>query len=793
MKKVISLLVSLILALGTVAVPVSAVVAPDTDNILWDAETSEGVVLGEKTEIRGDVIFNDADWSKNYDVIGALLPEVISGKIVNLSFDWKPTGTYWGAPSFSIDVFTQNESYTIGSAGWSLGFYAYEPGGQQDHDSSKEYYENAKFTYYGTEAGGNSDPYTKNADGTLNWTNPTAPVAYNKWQHIDCVYDLKQQTVTYYIDGQYFGKAKGTYAIGAIGFRKRGTLDGTSTYYGAMFFDNVRLTEVKEDGLMWGAEAEASDSFLLNFSEPVDVLVAPMVEATDMETGAVATVANVEKVTAYQYRVKMADGKANAEYKIEIPSLSSTFGSTSKTEVIYANTGSADGFGVKKIRYDAIKSNNTLTVESTHSDNFDSYTKKGNPGENANNENDYETASNGMWSRIYHTRDKSVWFGKGSFVDSYGQLCLDMYTSGTGMTIGAVRKITDGTAVKEKLLNVEFDMGYYVAEKHDGSYFTLYAGEYPIFGADRSNVYLFDEQLADEKISLGTNPFAKANYYNDRKNVKLCFDLVNKKIEIDFGGVVKTANICDELAAAGISNLNFAVTLLNGVEGNGEYRGNTLTVDNYSDEIIAVSADKTYNKGLDALSILPATTSVINIEFTDAVELATAGGIVIADADGNEASYTPSLSEDGKTLVLAVALKPDTSYTLEVPTTVASANGVYNSRAYTFEFTTDRAVKFFDAKGVEIDESALAITSTATVDVTALAPSGTGIGVYIYAVYDKETDVLKNVRVEEMPYSGGGIMTHSDSVNVEDGEYAEVFVWDNATIKPVSESYTIGK
>ncbi len=793
MKKAISLLVSLILVLGTMVVPVSAVVAPEANNILWDAETSEGVVLGEKTEIRADAIFNDADWSKNYDVIGALLPEVISGKIVNLSFDWKPTGTYWGAPSFSIDVFTQNESYTIGSAGWSLGFYAYEPGGQQDHDSSKEYYENAKFTYYGTEAGGNTDPYTKNADGTLNWTNPTAPVAYNKWQHIDCVYDLKQQTVTYYIDGQYFGKAKGTYAIGAIGFRKRGTLDDTSTYYGAMFFDNVRLTEVKDDGLVWGAEAEASDSFLLNFSEPVDVLVAPMVVATDMETGEAASVSSVEKINAYQYRVKMADTKANAEYKIEIPSLVSTFGSTSKNDTIYANTGSSDGFGIKKVRYDAIKSNNTMTVESTHSDNFDSYTKKGDPGKNVNNENDYETASNGMWSRIYHTRDNLVWFGKGSFVDDFGQLCLDMYTSPSGMVIGAVRKITDGTAVKNKLLNVEFDMGYYVAERHDGSYFTLFAGEYPIFGADRTSVYLFEEQLADEKISLGTNPFAKANYYNDRENVKLGFDLVNKKIEIDFGGVVKTANICDELAAAGISSLNFAVTLLNGVEGNGDYRGNTLTIDNYSDEIIAVSAEKTYNKGLDALGILPATTSVINVEFTDAVELATASGITITDADGIGASYTPLLSEDGKVLALAVALKPDTSYTLAVPTTVASANGVYNSRAYVFEFNIDRAVKFFDAQGAEIAESALATTSAATVDVFALAPSGTGIGAYIYAVYDKATNALKAVRTEEMPYSGGGIMTHGDTVNVADGEYAKVFVWDNATSKPVLKSYTIGK
>lgn len=793
MKKVLSLLVSLILVLGTMTVPVSAVLSPESDAILWDAETSEGVVLGTNTSIKEDYIFDDADWSWGYEIIGALLPEVISGKVVNLSFDWKPTGTYYGAPSFRVHTFGQNEAYAQGSADWHMGFYAYEPEGNQSHDTSKVYYENAKYTYYGTETGGNSDPFTKNEDGTLTFTNPTAPVAYNKWQHIDCVYDLKQQTVTHYVNGQYLGMSKGPHSIGAIAFRKMSKLYGESTFYGAMNFDNVRLTEVKEDGLMWSAEAEASDSFLLNFSEPVDVLVAPMVVATDMETGEAATVSTIEKVTAYQYRVKMADAKANAEYKIEIPSLVSTFGSTSKNDTIYANTGSADGFGVKKVRYDAIKSNNTLTVESTHSDNFDSYTKKENPGDNKNNENDYETASNGMWSRISHSRDELVWFGKGSFVDSYGQLCLDMYSSGAGMTIGAVRKITDGTAVKEKLLNVEFDMGYYVAERHDGSYFTLYAGEYPIFGADRSSVYLFDEQLADEKISLGTNPFATANYYKDRKNVKLGFDLVNKKVEIDFGGVVKTANICDELAAAGISNLNFTVTLLNGVEGNGDYRGNTLTVDNYSDEIIAVSADKTYNKGLDALSILPATTSVINIEFTDAVDLATASGITITDAGGNGAGYTPSLSEDGKTLSLAVALKSDTSYTLAVPATVASANEVYNSRAYAFEFTTDHAVKFFDAQGDEFEESALATTSAATVDVFALAPSGTGIGAYIYAVYDKATNALKAVRTADMPYSGGGIMTHSDTVNVVDGEYAKIFVWDNATLNPILKSYTIGK
>lgn len=800
MKRVFSLLVALVLIFGNMTVPTLAI-TPSADNILWDAETNNGLTDGvtlkaDKTTYAIDDqhfpgTFRDAeDWNGKYDMIGALLPEVISNKVVNLSFDYYPEASAWGAPCFRVDVFEQNEAYAEGSDKWYLGFYAYDEPGQNDHkkvdDAYPEYYDETKsfFTYYGNESKANSEPYDK-TEGK--WVNGTKKIAYKKWQHIDCVYDLVNKTVSFYVDGEFLGKSAGPSAIGALAFRKKNYADSKTVYYGVARFDNIRLSEIKEGNLEWETETEVGqDSFLLNFSEPVNVLAKGMISITDMETLEQFKASSVKKITPYQWRITLDNPKKDAEYKVDITALTGAFGSTPKTEIGFAYTKGEDTFGIKKVRYDAKISNTTETVADNHSDDFSTYTAVADPGLNKENTNDYAAVEGSLWSRSGHTQAGTSYWGQGTYVNK-GMLCIDAYSNINPITIGAIRQIKDDASIiNSGIVDVSFDMAYYVLQRHAGSSFTMYAGEYPIFGADMEKVYLYQEQLTDEKDFLGNNTFAKASYGEDLKNVQLRFDFDNKEIRINFDGVIKTTPMYEDLAENGITNLKFSVNLLEGiVGGNGDYRGNAFVVDNYIDAIISTSNTPIFAKGICSTEKLASTTSGISIEFYDAVGENEISDITIVDENGEPVTYTPSMLEDGKTIMLAVALEPETSYTLTVPTT---------AREYKYSFETDSAIKFFDEDGELITQEKLAETAFAEVKVLVNAPGETGKAAYVYGIFDKSTDLLKDIRIEEISYSDGDVLAYNDAVKISTDEYAKVFLLETLnTLSPMDKKYTFGK
>lgn len=1029
-NKIICLLLSVVMVVSMITI-----VAGAEETILWNAEDTELDVNHTALDTttfsdRGTVIKdNPIAWS-NYNAIKGGFAEPIINKKVKLSFDFMADSEYLnGTPSFYVKTFNSEPSDFKGT-NFAQGFYAYDSTGSAAGEG--------RLTYYGNSERINSSP----VDSDGNWVNGNkANVEKGVWYHIDTIYDLNNKTATYYADGQLLGTATGPEKIYGIAVY----MVHAETSFGITYFDNFTLTEFEEDGLTWTAETEAKDnSFLLNFSQPVEVLVPDMVKVYDMETRAEAIVSSIEKNTSSSWRVNLVNSKANAEYKVELAGVISDFGATTKTESLYVNTSKApkidavkttvdyngfsdmttetmpswwssrnsgassgtageyssyfiednngdkrlriqnagnwivtgssqtgsggigigiplgfpdgtkkmeiefdaayhkdttllpadtirakekasdatgafgaihldvdgwykhvlnigseklyaetkygsnysqtpistdkikvsndltkmnhyklvfhpaehkldvycddiylnsiqyDGntklvglsfmvwmtdrvgtaaeedsvfdentnvmvvdniiinatyddysnFGVKSVRYGGKMSNNSVNEESLGTDDFSGYTAKGDAEGNKENAEDFEIVSGGRWSRVGHSQTSS-WWGYGTYVNKAGRLEIDNFHDDTPISLGVVRKVKeDGSAVNSNVLKVKFDAAFNTVEEAGDSAFVLYADDYPVFTIDRTDVYLYDEQLQDEKLHM-TNHQGGVSTLND---VELVFDFAKQKIRLRYDQMVRTTNMYEELAADGFSALKFYVNRTCNDELRNNNQSCTFVMDDYSAEILAVDNTPVYFEE-DSLDKLAPTASEINIEFTDAVKEETTAGIAVTDADGNAVAYTKTMSEDGKTLTLAVKLEANEEYKLIVPETVASANNVANSRAYTFSVVTDDMIKFINAEGNEYTEAELANVSYATVELLSSTPSNEdGKCAYIYAIYDKATDDMKSARFEELPYLGGDVLEHSDVIELDADEYAKVFVWDfDGTMSPLSKMYIIGK
>lgn len=460
-----------------------------------------------------------------------------------------------------------------------------------------------------------------------------------------------------------------------------------------------------------------------------------------------------------------------------------------KVKAIYDDITS---FGVKKVRYNGTQSNISIISENLGADDFSAYDTKGDAGSNKTNENDYETASSGAWTRYGHEKS-GAWWGCGSYVNKSGQLNIDTFQSATPIEMGAVRRVkADSSAVKTDVLNVNFDAAYNAIEAAGDSSFTLYAGEYPIFNISRTEVSLYDEQLVDEKLLVAANEGGVTNL----KNINLAFDFENSEIKLRYGNAVKTTTMYEDLVSDGISTLKFIVNNTVTTEDNGTNGNCTFVMDNYKAELLKKDlTTPTYIQSADAYENIVPTTTSVDIEFTAALKEATVSGIGITDASGNSVAYTPSLSADKKTLTLAVELKANEEYTIAVPVSVKSEDEVANGRAYAFAVRTNSPIKLYDALGAEMTSAQLATAAYANVKVLTTPPT-TGIGkcAYVCAIYDKTNDILKTAKLAEITYDSDDVIEYNGDINIMPNEYARLYLWEyNGNLSPICTDYTVGK
>ncbi len=258
MKQALCLLVCLTVVLGTMLVPVSATTA---NGVLWDATTSETAMLGAVTNgtspnwdttnanwygNRLPVLRDDSAWG-DHMIIGDTLGTVITEKTVKLSFEFAPKASYMGGPDFYVSVFNQNTSYADGAEGQFKGFAEFDPNGTDANGENT--YDAVKMSYYGTMDGINTSPSDNEWANPIAFNSPNMAVTQNQWYCVESIYDLKNELVTHYVNGQLLGTAKGPNAIGGISvFRRQNNKLG----YGELDLYNLQLTEVAST-LSWDA------------------------------------------------------------------------------------------------------------------------------------------------------------------------------------------------------------------------------------------------------------------------------------------------------------------------------------------------------------------------------------------------------------------------------------------------------------------------------------------------------------------------------------------------------------
>ena len=619
------------------------------------------------------------------------------------------------------------------------------------------------------------------------------------WYHIDCIYDYSNQKIQIYCDGEKISERamyEGGETANAFFVTSRQS-SGSKGAKGDVYFSNVKVNALGNQKITAAYDsANSTDSAIsVKFSEKInDASGLKVVDSETLET--VSTSATINGLTA---TIPVSNLKYGAEYRITIPEgITGLLGGTTTAQEILFNTADVTGsFG-------------------THvfSDDFEGYTAMKNAG---------DTDSEGL-ADVWGANVSGNNYALGRYIYQNGDnkvLSLRGWWSKGAKSIISYhafeKAYTDGR------IEYNFDMAVNDPDANDA-----------LMGTDQTRMFSFVLKRADgtvydtvftvkgNKISLG-NPvgwdatadevttFNMPNNLTDMVSFKVVTDLTNGKIKTyvkqENGNYLLLNNDPNGATYNRGGTSAFGFKLFRGSSTDTLIEDTSMLIDNVTVDIGEPPMSAVVKKvrlGDDELTSKDssAATTDIKVYFNQNMDTTTLNNISIDAADSSAVDKDVTYNADTycATLKLKGMLKAKTAYTINVPTTVKTADGRALAREYVGAFTTGEGTLFVSnptLKNGDVDATKenTKAGNTLTAKVSVINQTGSSDDlVLILAAYDG--DKLIDLKYDPKAYTAADTnfeltTTYTIPENVGDLN-VQVMLWNGfGKMMPVKGAITL--
>ena len=617
----------------------------------------------------------------------------------------------------------------------------------------------------------------------------------NVWYHMDCIYDYDNQKIQLYCDGEKFAERAmfdGGETANAFIITSRQS-DKSGGARGDVYFSNVKVNALGNQKITAAYDsANSTDSAIsVKFSEKInDASGLKVVDSETLET--VSTSVTINGLTA---TIPVSKLKYGAEYRITIPEgITGLLGGTTTAQEILFNTADVKG------------------TFSSHvfEDNFESYEAMKNAG----------SADTGNLNEIW-PRSGSQYWGFGRYVWTNGNskvLRIDGWQATNAVSVKTVKSFE--SAYTDGIIEYNFDMAVNDQNSDEIREFSFVLKRGDTSNYDQVFAITGDKITLCNPISASTTPqvvtsFNMPNNLTDMVSFKVIEELTNKKVKtyvkqngeyVLLNNDPNGAAIADYHYTSGGTSA-FGFQFYKGATSNVLATDTSMIIDNITVDVgeppmSAVVKKVRLDDGELTSKSTSAATTDIKVYFNQDMDATTLDSISVSAADGSAVDKDVTYNADTYCAMLKLKgmLRAKTAYTINVPTTVKTADGRALAREYAGVFTTGEGTLFVSnptLKNGDVDATKenAKVGDTLTAKVSVINQTGSSDElVLILAVYDG--DKLIDLKYDPKAYTAADTnfeltTTYTIPENVGDLN-VQVMLWNGFNkMMPVKGAITL--
>lgn len=619
------------------------------------------------------------------------------------------------------------------------------------------------------------------------------------WYHIDCIYDYSNQKIQIYCDGEKISERamyEGGETANAFFVTSRQS-SGSKGAKGDVYFSNLKVNALGKQTIT--AEYDAANTtdsrIAVRFSEAIAQESLNAIKIVDSETLEPVSTGGVTKTDGLTAAIPVSGLKYGAEYRISVPEgITGALGGITAAQEICFNTADVKG------------------TFSSHvfEDNFESYEAMKNAG----------SADTGNLNEIW-PRSGSQYWGFGRYVWTNGNskvLRIDGWQATNAVSVKTVKSFE--SAYTDGIIEYNFDMAVNDQNSDEIREFSFVLKRGDTSNYDQVFAITGDKITLCNPISASTTPqvvtnFNMPNNLTDMVSFKVIEDLINKKVKTyvkQNGEYVLLNNDPNGAAIANYHYTNggtsaFGFQFYKGATSNVLATDTSMIIDNITVDVgeppmSAVVKKVRLDDGELTSKSASAATTDIKVYFNQDMDATTLDSISVSAADGSAVDKDVTYNADTYCAMLKLKgmLRAKTAYTINVPTTVKTADGRALAREYAGVFTTGEGTLFVSnptLKNGDVDatkENAKA-GNTLTAKVSVINQTGSSDElVLILAAYDG--DKLIDLKYDPKAYTAADTnfeltTTYTIPENVGDLN-VQVMLWNGFNkMMPVKGAITL--